>query len=786
MRFEPLLALIAALQGLVVMAIADGGVLLWAAMALLGGLGALGLATPGNTRMAIVRSVLVPLAVAAAAASSGGFPSSMTLWLVVTGLLYPAVLAHRWAWLYPVWASLVYLSLAIVPSPVSFAEAMARVAILAIGGYLTWGLGSSTTLLAGERARAESELRAAQGRFQVAFANSSSGMAMIELGGRINQANQALSDFLGTSMDDLEGADWMQYIHPDDQGRVEILTEKLKNADIWSFQEEIRCLHPGGRLVWGLIGAALVTDEEGDPLYLFAHFQDITSRVATEVSLRTNEEHYRNLFGRSPIPIWEADYTEVGEWLEGLRSSGIQDLRAHLNMRHDLVRYGLQLIRLRDVNEAALALVEAKTGEEFRRASPLNVVTEGTVDAFIDQFVAIWRGRDRVQGSVTSRSLRGKSIEGILHWVAPVLDGERGLAKVVLAFADFTESRRAEEALHRIEERLRAVVSAAPIFLFALDRHGTITLSEGQALRSLGLASGEAVGRSSFELFRDSADMITSVRRALNGESFTTAIEVRGAVFDARFAPIWDRGQVSGVIGVANDVTERTRASERLEQLVRSKDQFVASVSHELRTPLTAVVGFAQELRDGLQEFSREELDVLVRLIAEQSMEVADLVEDLLVAARADVDSVAVAAESVEFWEQLELVLLAWPTEHADRVDLVGEPTKVYADPIRLRQILRNLLSNAQRYGGDRIEVRVIDEGDEVRIQVRDDGEGIPRRDRDKVFEPYFRAHETGGKASSVGLGLTVSRQLARLMDGELSYRYEEGWSIFELALPSN
>ena len=76
-------------------------------------------------------------------------------------------------------------------------------------------------------------------------------------------------------------------------------------------------------------------------------------------------------------------------------------------------------------------------------------------------------------------------------------------------------------------------------------------------------------------------------------------------------------------------------------------------------------------------------------------------------------------------------------------------------------------------------------EDDRVVIQVRDDGKGIPERDRHKIFDPYFRGLSSEGAAASVGLGLTVSHQLAQRMEGDLEYRFEDGWSTFELSLPA-
>src|SRR5690606_2480421 len=104
-------------------------------------------------------------------------------------------------------------------------------------------------------------------------------------------------------------------------------------------------------------------------------------------------------------------------------------------------------------------------------------------------------------------------------------------------------------------------------------------------------------------------------------------------------------------------------------------------------------------------------------------------------------------------------------------------------DPARLRQVLRNLLTNAERYGGPNVAIFVDVEGDFVVVDVVDDGAGIPRRDWDRIFEPYQRAHDAPGQPDSVGVGLAISRQLATLMGGSLDYRYSDR-SVFRLRLP--
>ncbi len=246
----------------------------------------------------------------------------------------------------------------------------------------------------------------------------------------------------------------------------------------------------------------------------------------------------------------------------------------------------------------------------------------------------------------------------------------------------------------------------------------------------------------------------------------------------------WDDQEVELLSTAAEMVAafwERKAAYERLEHLIQARDDFVASVSHELRTPLTVVVGLASELRAGAAGFSAEETTELIGLIADQANEVAHLVEDLLVIGRADIDRITVLPEPMDLTEHVRTLLEGMV---GSRVSLTGHAPPALADPSRLRQILRNLLTNAIRYGGDEVRVELGTMGDRVRVEVCDNGEGVREAESEKIFDAYHRSHDRKGQPASVGLGLTVSRRLARLMGGELAYSRREGWTVFALSLP--
>ena len=232
------------------------------------------------------------------------------------------------------------------------------------------------------------------------------------------------------------------------------------------------------------------------------------------------------------------------------------------------------------------------------------------------------------------------------------------------------------------------------------------------------------------------------------------------------------------LIGLA-DITHIKARQDAMTEMVRAKDEFIAKVSHELRTPLTAVLGLTSELADD-NSLSETERGELMRLVAGQAEEMAYIVDDLLVAARADTGRVALDIGVVDMNASLEATLDGL----AMRIDDLPESiSPVTADPSRVRQILRNLLTNAERYGGPERRVIAGTLFDNVWIEVRDNGEGVPSEAAERIFEPYGTAHS--GFSASVGLGLSVARQLSEMMGGSLTYHRDDSETTFRLELPA-
>jgi signal transduction histidine kinase len=235
------------------------------------------------------------------------------------------------------------------------------------------------------------------------------------------------------------------------------------------------------------------------------------------------------------------------------------------------------------------------------------------------------------------------------------------------------------------------------------------------------------------------------------------------------------RVEVKGKDEVARLAGSFNRAAARIEQLVGSQKNLLASVSHELRTPLA-------RLRVAIELLSGEERPELRQRIERDIGELDALIGELLLASRLDA--------SVELETRDEVDLLALLAEEAVHTgaEVSGEAVALRGDPRMLRRLVRNLLENARRYGaGSPVEARVTRNPDGgARLQVEDRGPGVPEAERDRIFEPFYRSASSAAGEPGTGLGLALVRQIARRHGGEARCLARPGGgSCFEVVIPA-
>ncbi|MDH3248169.1 MAG: response regulator [Acidimicrobiia bacterium] len=221
---------------------------------------------------------------------------------------------------------------------------------------------------------------------------------------------------------------------------------------------------------------------------------------------------------------------------------------------------------------------------------------------------------------------------------------------------------------------------------------------------------------------------------------------------------------------------------EALHRALVEKGEFLATIAHELRSPLTNVIGFAQILADPDLDVGMDERRDMLSRIIEESHEISSLVEDLLASARNEVGQLTAMRIPIDVDVEITQVLATLTPERRNRIRYRREGDVVaIGDPARLRQVVRNLTSNALKYGGPRIEVVARIDSDRAIIEVRDDGDGLPGG----VDDVFGRHRPNLNVSGSNGIGLSLAMDLTRLMDGTIEYRRDEAWTVFAVDLPA-
>ena len=280
--------------------------------------------------------------------------------------------------------------------------------------------------------------------------------------------------------------------------------------------------------------------------------------------------------------------------------------------------------------------------------------------------------------------------------------------------------------------------------------------------------------------------------------------------------PLIARGQTFGVLTMALSTSEGRYGPDDLalaEELARriglavdnarlyeaavvasqAKSDFLAVMSHELRTPLNAIIGFADLLLMGVPEPVPEASRRSIERIVASARHLRELIDEVLSYSRAEAGTEEVVIEEVDLRRTVDEVVATAKSQAREKglrleADLPPSPTPVATDPDKIRQILRNLLTNAVKFTErGRIDVRVAVEEDAIVMEVRDTGIGISPEHLEKIFEPFWQVEQGSTRGvGGTGLGLGVSRRLARLLGGDITVKSTLGrGSTFTVRIPA-
>ena len=363
-----------------------------------------------------------------------------------------------------------------------------------------------------------------------------------------------------------------------------------------------------------------------------------------------------------------------------------------------------------------------------------------------------------------------------------------------------SESARLRDETRTWRERLDAVFERMAEAVLVYDREGRLALMNAAAeelLAGRNVAVGDSVG----EVVRKAG--LTDARgrplraeeagatRALRGERLdnleedlhTLSGSLRHLLVSA--VPLRSDGLIQGAVVVYRDITY-------IKELERLRAEFLSMVSHELRSPLTSVLGYAQLLqREALKGKPPQDLESRLAVIVDQAKRMNALVEDLLEASRAEVGRLSMKKQAIDLPAIIRSTVGQMATlapHHRFRLELPEGVPPLRADPGRIEQVLRNLLSNATKFSpsGSQVTVRLAVEEGRVVVSVTDQGVGISKEDMASLFLPFHRVRQAGGReVKGVGLGLYISRSIVEAHGGAMWVESQLGkGSTFYFSLP--
>jgi len=386
--------------------------------------------------------------------------------------------------------------------------------------------------------------------------------------------------------------------------------------------------------------------------------------------------------------------------------------------------------------------------------------------------------------------------------VAPWPDAPGAAGQRIALLTDITPRKAAEATLAQLQQRhakLSLLLDESSDPIFAFDPEGRYQYVNRIFASTLGLTVDQVIGRTVWDIFPgEGGDRRFAVVRKAFQQGTTETIEVaipvpggcRHLITTAK--PVRDAtGAVVAVLCVSKDVTALKQAESAAQAASRSKSAFLATMSHEIRTPMNGMLGMAQ--LGYRQSAGRLQAQATFAQILDSGKLLLTILNDILDFSKIEAGQLTIESVPVDLRRIVENALYPFQEMAAGKaIQLTstldaGVPAALRGDPVRIAQVILNLLSNAIKFtDAGSVALTAARHGDEIRISVRDTGIGMDAHQLAHLFTPFRQGDSsTTRRYGGTGLGLTISRQLAQLMGGDLRVQSAPGHgSTFLLTLP--
>ncbi len=610
-----------------------------------------------------------------------------------------------------------------------------------------------------DRVRLEEQLREQQTYLRGLIESSVDGLITVDPEGFITDVNEQMCRMTGYTRDVLVGSTFEQYFTEPRRADAGV-KRTLAEGVVTNYELVLKTRT--GRKATVSFNASVFRAADGRMQGIFASARDISEQARLQTKLGEQQAYNRSLIEASADALFaiapDGVVTDVNE--EATRLSGYS--RKHL------------------VNSR---FADYFTEPERARNGVQQTLAEGRVLAY----------------ELTLITRQGRRIA--VSFNAGVFSDAAGTPLGILAGArDTTEQKKLEQQLRDQQFYARSLTESNIDALMTTDPLGIIT-DVNQQMEALTDSSRDELIGTPFKTFftdprraEEGIKLVLREGKVTNYELTARAKDGRETVVSYNAATFDDRdGKLQGVFAAARDVTERKRfeltlqeKNVEMENANLAKDRFLASMSHELRTPLNAIIGFTGTLLMKLPGPLTDDQDGQLKTVQASAKHLLSLINDLLDLAKIESGKVELNLEQVSSRSVVEEVRTALAPLAAGKglkfvVKLPDEDPLVRTDRRALSQILLNLTNNAIKFterGGEvRIELRrrAGNGGAQTEFAVADSGIGIKPEDQARLFQAFTQVSGPAGRHEGTGLGLHLSRKLAELLDGHVTFKSDYG-----------
>lgn len=441
----------------------------------------------------------------------------------------------------------------------------------------------------------------------------------------------------------------------------------------------------------------------------------------------------------------------------------------------------------------------------------LNCDTEKTIQLVSDygHCLPVIVLADQPEENFARRCLRAGALDFVKKTEAAFVQMPQIIARSLREWNNIQNRYDAEQKILRQNELLGKLVDALPVAVYAKDPvDRTITLWNRFAENSFGISAREATGRKDTDLFVEAETQLEQDAEILvSGKPAEIPIEAISSpnlgtrLFHTRKIPLYNElNKPISLLIVSEDITERTeaglelrQAKEEAEVANKTKSEFLARMSHEIRTPMNGIIGLTEILtRTKLNEQQRTYLED-IQFSAHSLLEI---INDLMDFSKIDSGVMEINEERVQPSSVLDFVVSSMKSDAEKKgLDVIvhaEDESEIFCDSLRLRQVLSNLMSNAIKFtDSGSIEVTMnrsvgIDDLPMIIFSFRDTGIGIDPENHEAIFNSFKQIDGSiSRRYGGSGLGLTISRKLARLMGGTITVESSPGQgSLFRFMVP--